>query len=502
MTAQVRPLIALRWRMLRSGRARKGFIALAALIPALCLIAAVVGATAPRDRSFDVLLLAPSAYLTVALLTLLGPLVAGGGQEMFPTGQLDAFPVTSRTHFLASLVLTPLNLAWTTQLVALVGLTTFVSDQGPGIALSVLTCLIFLAALTLAGQALAWYVVGLRQRAWARRASWCLAFALIAAGAVIALTGHLSTVLNHSPTTWVVIGALNGAAGGAAGYRSWATVTWTLVAAAWVAYRLGLRGCSWSLRQPTGAGGASDTGAVRRRGQSPSALRAHLAADRASVWRSSSLRRGLLVLGILPGAVAALAGLDWPSLVMLPGLVAAGAGLLFGVNVFCLDGTGALWLASLPGDARVLFRAKALVVGEVCVVAVALALVAGATRAGRPPTAAEGVALVGCAVVSVARVVATCMSLSLRRPHHAQLLGPRDTPAPPGAMAAYSVRLAVSTTLVAVLFSAASQAGDWRLPAALAVPFLLLSARHLLGSGRLWLDPDLRARVVATVASG
>ena len=206
MTAQVRPLIALRWRMLRSGRARRGFIALAALIPALCLIAAVVGATAPRDRTFDVLLLAPSAYLTVALLTLLGPLVAGGGQEMFPTGQLDAFPVTSRTHFLASLVLTPLNLAWTTQLVALVGLTTFVSDQGPGIALSVLTCLIFLAAVTLAGQALAWYVVGLRQRAWARRASWCLAFALIAAGAVIALTGHLSTVLNHSPTTWVVIG--------------------------------------------------------------------------------------------------------------------------------------------------------------------------------------------------------------------------------------------------------------------------------------------------------
>ena len=81
--------------------------------------------------------------------------------------------MTSRTHFLASLVLTPLNLAWTTQLVALVGLTTFVSDPGPGIALSVLTCLIFLAAVTLAGQALAWYVVGLRQRAWARRASWC-----------------------------------------------------------------------------------------------------------------------------------------------------------------------------------------------------------------------------------------------------------------------------------------------------------------------------------------
>jgi len=501
MTAQVRPLIALRWRMLRSSRARRGFIALATLIPVLCLVAAIVGATAPRDRAFDVLLLAPSAYLTVALLTLLGPLVAGGGQELFATGQLDAYPVTARTQFLTSGVLTPLNLAWTTQLVALVGLTAFVSNSGPGLVLSVLSCLLFLAAVTLAGHALAWYVVGLRQRAWGRRASWSAALVLAAAGGAAALTGQIPALFDKAPTTWVVIGAINGAAGGAAAYRNWATVTWTLLAAAWVAYRIGLRACAWCLRQP-GAGGASGTRPVRRRGQSPSALRAHLAVDRASVWRSASLRRGLLVLGVLPGAVGALADLDWASLVMLPGLVAAGAGLLFGVNAFCLDGTGALWLASQPGDVRVLFRAKAQVVGEVCAVAVALSLVAGAIRAERAPTAAEGVALVSCALVSVSRVVATCMRLSLVRPHHAQLLGPRDTPAPPGAMAAYSVRLAVSTTLVAVLFSVASQADDWRLPAALVVPFLLFSTRRLVGSSRLWRDPALRARVVSTVSSG
>jgi hypothetical protein len=366
----------------------------------------------------------------------------------------------------------------------------------------VLTCLLYLAAVTLAGHALAWYVVGLRQRAWGRRASWSAAGVLAAAGATAALTGHLSALLDKAPTTWVVIGAINGAAGGTAAYRNWATVTWTLLVAAWVAYRVGLRACAWSLRQPTGAGGASDIRPVRRRGQSPSALRAHLAVDRASVWRSSSLRRGLLVLGIVPGAVSGLADLDWASLVMLPGLVAAGAGLLFGVNAFCLDGTGALWLASQPGDVRVLFRAKAQVVGEVCAIAVALALVAGAIRTQQVPTASEGVAFGGCALVSVARVVATCMRLSLVRPHSAQLLGPRDTPAPPGAMAAYSVRLAVSTTLVGVLFSVASQVDDWRLPAALVVPFLLFSARRLVGSSRMWLDPTLRARVVATVSSG
>jgi hypothetical protein len=499
MTGQVRPLLALRWRMVRSTRARRGFVALATLMPVLCLIAGIVGALAPRGRNFDVLLLAPSAYFSVVLLTILAPLVAGGGQELFPPEQLDAYPMTARTHFLTSLLLTPLNLAWTVQLVGLVGLTTFVSATGPGVSLALLTCLIFVAAVTVVGQAFAWFVVGVRQRVWGRQVTWAVAASLAAGVAATAVTGHGSALLDHVPTRWVVIGAVNGAAGG---YRSWVTVTGTLLAAAWIAYRIGLRSCAWSLRQPTRTRDASETRKVRRRAPSSSALRAHLAIDRASVWRSSSLRRGLLVLGVLPGAVSALAGLEWASLVMLPGLVAAGAGLLFGVNAFCLDATGALWLASLPGDERVLFRAKAQVVAEVCTVAVVLAVIAGAPRAGRPPTAAEVVALVGCAVVSVSRVVATCMRLSLVRPHRADLRGPRDTPAPPGAMAAYSVRLAVSTTLVAVLFSGASQLGDWWLPAALVVPFVLLSARRLVGSTRLWMNPTVRAHVVATVSSG
>jgi hypothetical protein len=499
MSGQVAPLIALRWRMVRSARARRGGAILLGFIPLLCVAAGVGGALTPHADNFDVLLLAPTAYLSVALLTFLAPLIAGGGHELFPPDQLDAYPVTARTQFLASLLLTPFNLAWTAQLIALVGLTTFVSDAGPRVGLAVLTCLVFLAAATCAGQAVSWFVVGIRQRAWGRPVSWAVATTLGVAAAVTVLTGNLAAVLDKAPTGWVVIGAINGAAGH---YRSWATVTGTLLAATWVTYRLGLRSCDWSLRQPTRIGTQSETRPLRRRGQPPSALRAHLAIDRASVWRSSSLRRGLLVLGVLPGAVAAVAGLEWASIVMLPGLVAAGAGLLFGVNAFCLDGTGALWLASLPGDDRVLFRAKAQVVAEVCSVAVLLAIAAGVTRAGRPPSAAEAVALAGCAVVSVSRVVATCMRLSLERPYRADLRGPRDTPAPPGAMAGYSVRLAVSTTCVAVLFSGASQLDDWRLPAALVVPFLLLSARRLVGSNRSWRDPGVRARVVATVSSG
>ncbi|MGZ4611427.1 MAG: hypothetical protein ACXV2H_14325, partial [Actinomycetes bacterium] len=127
---------------------------------------------------------------------------------------------------------------------------------------------------------------------------------------------------------------------------------------------------------------------------------------------------------------------------------------------------------------------------------------AGSTRVGSGPTGTEAAALACCATVTVARVVATCLHLSVTRPHRADLRGPRDTPAPPGVMAAYSLRLAASTTLLAVLFSVTAEGDDWRLPVLLAVPLVLLSARRLIGSARLWQRAATRAHVVSVVASG
>ena len=165
-----------------------------------------------------------------------------------------------------------------------------------------------------------------------------------------------------------------------------------------------------------------------------------LAVDRANVWRSTSLRRGLYVLGFLPGLVAALVGIRWVDLPLLPALVAAGAGMLFGVNAFCLDASGALWLASLPATPRSTFLVRTITVLEVALVTVAIAVLAGSLRA-------EGttalLATVSCAVSALIWVTATCMRLSITRPHRAELRDARDTPAPPGAMAVYSVRLAV-----------------------------------------------------------
>lgn len=496
---QLRHLLALRWRMVRSRRSRLAFAALAMLPLALCVAAVAVAGVLPRERAGDILALAPTAFLTVALVAVLAPLVAGGGNELFPAEQLAAFPVRAGTVYRTALTLSPLNLAWAAQAVGLVGLTAYISDLRPGLPLALVTSLAYLALVTVAGQVAGWLVFGVRARQWGRHVTWGLAAVAAAAGLLLLVTGRLGDVLDASPTAWVVFGSLDGAVGA---WSGWLTVTGVLLVSTMLLHRLGTRACAWSLRQPAGIGGRIDSMYVRRRRRRSRPLFEQTAVDRASVWRSASLRRGLLVLGLLPGLVAAAAGVDWPALILFPALVAAGAGLLFGVNAFCLDGSGSMWLASLPHPPSVTFWAKAQVVLEVSVCAVLLATLAGSVRTGRLPTSSEVAALVGCVVVTVLHVVALCMRVSVAHPHRADLRGPRDAPAPPGAMAAYSVRLAVSTTLLALLFSAASAVPDWRLPALLAVPFTLLSVRRMLISARLWEDAAVRARVVSVVSAG
>ena len=90
---------------------------------------------------------------------------------------------------------------------------------------------------------------------------------------------------------------------------------------------------------------------VRRRAAATADCSQLMQIDRASVWRSAPLRRGALVLAILPGAVAAVTG-PLGLARAAPGLVAAGAGLLFGVNAFGVDGPGRSGSASLPISAR------------------------------------------------------------------------------------------------------------------------------------------------------
>lgn len=496
---QLRELVALRWGMVREGRHRIGLLGLGAVLPVLCAVAFVAGRVlVPDDRRFDLSLLLPSAYLGFLVVAVLAAVFAGGGNELFPPDQLVAYPITARTTYLGTLLLAPVNVAWVLQLLGLVALTSLSAPSAAGAVVATASSLLWVAAATVAGQTTGWALVAVRGHRWGRWCTNAVGAVLALALAAVVLGGRTTAVLDKSPTLAVAQFTLAGAYGH---WALWLRGLLALIGGAVVALALGVRATEWALRRPALVG--TDTVDQVRRRASPSAspFLLLLRTDVASVTRSAPLRRGLLVLSVMPGAVAALARLEWSGIMLLPGLVSAGAGLLFGVNAFCLDGSGAVWLETLPGREILALRSKALVVAGTCASAVLIATVAAASRAPRP-TPVELAAVVCCAVVVVLRVTATCLTLSVRRPHRADLRGPRDTPAPPGTMAAYSARLAASTTLLAVLFSAASQAPSWRWPVLLAVPFLLLSTRRLVQVSRRWAVRATRAQITLVISSG
>ena len=201
------------------------------------------------------------------------------------------------------------------------------------------------------------------------------------------------------------------------------------------------------------------------------------AVQRASVWRAPALRRGILVLAVLPGAAAAVAGLEWPTLSLLPTLTAAAAGLLFGVNAFGLDGGGATWLGSLPGWAGPVFWAKTQVVAETCLVASLLAVLGGALTAPTASTASEVMAVLAATAAGTCVVAAMVMRISVRHPHRAPLDGPRDAPAPPGSMAGYSLRLAVPCTIVGLRVLGRGPSSGLVVPAGPGGPVRVLGGR-------------------------
>ena len=105
----------------------------------------------------------PSLLLGFALSAVISPLAAGGGNQLFPPEHLAAYPIRPSTHFRSSLLLTPINLAWMLQVVALVAATAFVLGSGPRLLLALAVTGTYIAFVTVAGQATAWWIVGVRQ---------------------------------------------------------------------------------------------------------------------------------------------------------------------------------------------------------------------------------------------------------------------------------------------------------------------------------------------------
>jgi hypothetical protein len=494
---QLEALLLLRWQMLRTPGAKAGAVACALLLGWLLRVAVASDDLIGDAAVATALEIAPGAFLGFGVLALVAPLTAGGGHEVVPSEQLTAFPVRPATQFLGGLTLAPANLVWVVQLLVLTGLTGYLAVGG-NLWLAGLTTAAFVVCLTVVGQALAWTVVGLRQSRRGRRVVVGAALLLVVTVVITLETSTLHVVLDEGPAPWVVLGVI---AGSATDIGAWLPVTAALVVVAAVAAVAGVRACGWALRRP-GDLGAGHTGEVRRRAARRGHLRELVAVDRASAWRAPALRRGALVILVLPGVVAATFQVPWESLVVLPGLVAAGAGLLFGVNAFALDAAGALWLASQPVDPVLLLKSKLVVISETVLAAVAAAALAGALRSEQPPTSAQLSAMAAAALACSAVVVALCLRASVRRPHHADLRGPRDAIAPPGALAVASARLAGPCAFVAVAVAASSQTGSAVLPVLVAVPFALLALLSVLRSVRFYADPARRAAIVHAVATG
>jgi hypothetical protein len=509
---------ALSWTELRSSRedlasllrfrrsglddsARRRLRVAGAVVLALTLTAAVgpayLGGGFPRERSGQLIALLPSMCLGFLVLAMFTAIASAGGREVVPREQAVVFPVSTTTDHLGALLLAPLNIAWILQAWALLGITSYVLGPTRLWAYE-LPVALWIAAATALAQVAGWIAEGVRrgQHGIAVFRAVMLLVGVVAVGLVV--TDRLAPLLDRSPTSRILVLVLDGQGGR---FLSWGIGVVVLLALFLAAAVLGAVPASWALNRPMREELRLESGRHEARPVPGSDLLMLLRIDRSAVWRSVPLRRGLMVLALMPGVVALAGSLEWRMLTILPGLVASGGALLFGVNTWCLDGNGALWRDSLPARPRVVFLARSVVLMEVLLCSASLTLVLAALRAGRP-TAAEVVALLCSTVVVATQVVAASMRWSIARPFSVDLRSARATPAPPVVMAGYSARLALATTVTGLIFSGLAQVEDVRYAVLVAVVLLAWSGWRLERAAQRWDDPVTRSRVISIVAGG
>jgi hypothetical protein len=436
-----------------------------------------------------------AAFAGFLLLAVSSAMGSGGGRELLSRSEAAVHPISPVTEHLGALLLAPVNLAWLVQTWGLLAVTALVAPSG-GLLGAQVVVLAWVLAATALGQAAGWAVEGVR------RTSHGVVVVRAGGGAVVAvlaglhLAGLLGPLVRSLPTTWVAETAQT---------PDWPLVVVLLLALAVVGVVVGARPAAWALGLPPREELRVQSGVHEARhapeprwGSPDRALLRRL--DRDSVWRSVGMRRGLMVLGLGPGLVALVAGLEWSSVMVLPGLTASGAALLFAVNAWCLDGKGMVWRETLPVSSADVFDVRTLVVAECMAVVSGVTVVLALLRNGLPPLVV-GVAVLSCWLVVVVQVLAIVMTWSVRSPYGVDLSSPRATPAPHAAMAGYAGRLSLVTTLTALLFTGLSAVPWAWVPAVAALPFLAWSTRRLVRARRRWLVGDERARVVLTVAA-
>jgi hypothetical protein len=490
----VRHLLWFRTLQVRRSRAGR-WIAL--VFVAVTLAVAVVPALMPgaggTGDAFDLVLLLPSALAGFLLLAMVSAVASGGGRELISRDPAQVHPISPTTDHLGALLLAPLNISWLLQAWTLLGVTAY----GRGIALLAPAQLVLVAwilAATAMAQVVAWALEGVRRTEHGIAVVRALAVVGLGGALLLQMNGDLVPLLDQVPTTPIVAGMFSGWS------WQWAVALLKVLGLLVVAVVVGAVPAHLAARRSPRDELRVETGSYRARPQPRSVLAGLVRTDRASVWRAVPMRRGLAVLAVGPGLVAVIGGLPWGSLIVLPGLVASGGALLYGVNAWCLDARGALWRESLPVPPGAVFAARAYVLAEFLLAASMLTVVLAATRAG-VPAPSELTALIATQVVVTVQVVGGALRWSAQRPYAVDLRSARATPAPPLTMVGYSTRLALSTTVTGLVFSAFAKLPGWHLSLVVAIPFLCWSLARLLRTATAWTDPVDRARVVMAVAA-
>lgn len=494
--AQVAAVLRMRAATVRGMARARVYLGLVS-IPLIGVGAAMGGAVLlPLDGRSEVALLLPTAWLGFAVMVVVAT-AASGPRVLLPRSHGAAFPVTAAADHLGALILAPLNIAWLAQAVGLVVLTSWAVGLQPQLGTAQAVTVAWIVFVTVSAQAVGWVVELARTAAAARLVLRTAVAAGLVGAAVLTASDRVVVLLDHAPTIPLVAAALSG---GSVTSGSWALavaglVTWTAAlyaAGAWLAARV--------QRRPARLQEQVETRRYPARPEPSGELAAALRIDRAGVWRSAPLRRGMVALGSVPALAAAAAQLEWQLVVFLPCLVTAGVALLFGVNAFCLDGAGAMWRESLPGSPLVLLGSRLIVVAELCVIVSAATVAVAALRAPALPTVAETIAVAFAVVATTAQVVGRCATWSVERPYAATLRDARDQPAPPAAMAAYSARLALGTAVTGLVLSSLAELGLAGATAAMGVAITCIGVRRTALALRRWENPRVRARVIATVA--
>lgn len=489
------------WFRARTVRRRRPAAAALAVLVAVTVGAAALPAAWPDRDAADAARLAdllPAYLVALVALTTATAVASGGGREVLARDPASIHPIGPLTDHLGALVLAPLSAAWLLQTWVLLGVVSYVTGpQAGSLVLRTVLALAWVAAATALGQLIGWLVEWVRRGPRGAVVVRAIVGLAVVLGVVVGVLPDVRDLALGGPAA-VVADALAGRGSAPAAMAVLLAVA--LLVATGLLVVLGGGAAARVARRAPRDETRIESRAYPARPAARGAFSALVRTDRGSVWRSVPLRRGTFFLAIAPGGAALVHPLPWNTLVVLPGLVVSGCVLLFGVNMWCLDGRGLLWRETLPVPAWLPLTARAWVVTEVLLGAAVVTVGLGALRAGKP-TGAELVAVAAAVVVATGQALSGGLRWSLSSPYAVDLRSARATPAPPLTMVGYSVRLALVTTVTTMVLAALAQIGRPDLVLVVAAVLVGWSAVRCAGVRRRWADPRARAAVVAVVAA-